>query len=263
MWVEDSNISKDNSGNLCKLSSFDCKWELNNLADELKKFLVHSEYKKVVTKAKKELKKDWITAERNWVKNYLSERIYRTAAPYGNDMLLQLKMFWNNKDRWEERASPEKDAAWKMYLWLPLNKKQRDFIGISEYRPSKESWKTQYYYTVPWFEKQFLEMYFDIVENHENTKVVDWMNCTKKWNCFDDGWYSENRILVNNNIFGKFPIYKGSDERWAYISYYDLWDLLPDVKVDSFNAQLIAGKPIEFYNRIYFNPETKKRIFPK
>ena len=49
---------------------------------------------------------------------------------------------------------------------------------------------------------------------------------------------------------------KGFDERGDYFSIYDIYDFdIPGEK--------LVGTPYEIYDRVYFDPETKKRISDK
>ena len=45
----------------------------------------------------------------------------------------------------------------------------------------------------------------------------------------------------------------GTDERGEYAAYYDFWDLDVPALGTTIPAELVAGWPIEFYDRIHFD----------
>lgn len=59
----------------------------------------------------------------------------------------------------------------------------------------------------------------------------------------------EELDAASPGIMGQYTMDRGKDERGEYISYYDKWDLKGSVGV---------GKPLEIYDRIYFDPSTGK-----
>jgi len=100
---------------------------------------------------------------------------------------------------------------------------------------------------------------------------------------FENPMYAEWMV---DNPLGDFKMSKGKDEKGHYISIYDTWDLNPfkegkgsssnayaatlkafakmkgvDVSDDTEISTLFgAGKPFEIYDRIYYDPKTKKVI---
>jgi hypothetical protein len=53
------------------------------------------------------------------------------------------------------------------------------------------------------------------------------------------------------DVMGDYTLGVGEDEGGSYLSYYDKWDLAPQV------AQISrAGQPFDIYGRMYYNPET-------
>jgi hypothetical protein len=100
---------------------------------------------------------------------------------------------------------------------------------------------------------------------------------------FENPMYAEWMV---DNPLGDFKMSKGKDEKGHYISIYDTWDLNPfkegkgsssnayaatlkafakmkgvDVSDDTEISTLFgAGKPFEIYDRIYYDPKTKKAI---
>ena len=53
------------------------------------------------------------------------------------------------------------------------------------------------------------------------------------------------------DVMGDYTVGAGEDEEGSYLSYYDKWDLAPQV------AQISrAGQPFDIYGRMYYNPET-------
>jgi hypothetical protein len=52
-------------------------------------------------------------------------------------------------------------------------------------------------------------------------------------------------------VMGTYSLDKGEDEGGPYLSYYDKWDLAPEI------AQISrAGRPFDIYGRMYYDPET-------
>ena len=49
----------------------------------------------------------------------------------------------------------------------------------------------------------------------------------------------------------------GEDECGHYLSYYDRWDFSPTVGALGRVDMGFIGKPVEIYNRIYFQPGTR------
>jgi hypothetical protein len=100
---------------------------------------------------------------------------------------------------------------------------------------------------------------------------------------FENPMYAEWMV---DNPLGDFKMSKGKDKKGHYISIYDEWDLNPfkegkgsssnpaaatlkafakmkgvDVSDDLEISKLFgAGKPFEIYDRIYYDPKTKKVI---
>ena len=61
------------------------------------------------------------------------------------------------------------------------------------------------------------------------------------------------------DVMGNYTLSAGEDERGPYISYYDKWDLGPQVGPAHIRkaAQISkAGKPFDIYGRMYYDPET-------
>tara|TARA_R110000744_G_C19244385_1_gene549591 strand:- start:115 stop:906 length:792 start_codon:yes stop_codon:yes gene_type:complete len=59
------------------------------------------------------------------------------------------------------------------------------------------------------------------------------------------------------DVMGDYTLGVGEDEGGSYLSYYDKWDLAPQV------AQISrAGQPFDIYGRMYYDPETYEYLDP-
>ena len=86
-----------------------------------------------------------------------------------------------------------------------------------------------------------------------------------------EGWFYDDYMMPNpdylkgmyGKVLGNFKLDMGKDDHGHYISYYDQWNLNPIQ-----NNEVIGGlintlggmKPPQVYGRIYYNPETGKKI---
>ena len=78
----------------------------------------------------------------------------------------------------------------------------------------------------------------------------------KDWDLIDE-W--GNTRGETGDVMGNYTLSAGEDERGPYISYYDKWDLGPQVGPAHIRkaAQISkAGNPFDVYGRMYYDPET-------
>jgi hypothetical protein len=168
-------------------------------------------------------------------------------------------------------ASPEREDAWRLYLGLPQISQT---FSVSQFRPSRASNQESVYLSMPNFLNKVVEygLFREVTGTGAKfTRAMDSEgNSTPSAaiqtlvGLIDD---KKKRIILNDNangVMGNFTVGKGQDERGHYISYYDIWDLDPPRELPGAGlANRLGdriGKPIEIYDRIYYNPETFEPI---
>ncbi len=201
----------------------------------------------------------------------IRERLYRSVTPIGYDWKHAVKEFmagehldftWDNQktnfenfdklDRWKDPETGEmgsygkyvKDAsmdAWGMYLGFP---QKYDTYKTSEYKPSKSKNKNANYYSFNWDDDiwdEALEYKVHELETNESKSIKD---------SGSGGFTLQN-----------YKLSKGYDKenKLPYISYYDE----NNYEIGPFKGEDIVGKPFEVYGRMYYDPKTMKRVFPK
>jgi hypothetical protein len=187
---------------------------------------------------------------------------------------------------------PKRDDAFALYLGLPQKNKS---FGISEYQPG-DSKENKYYFKPNYLDEnlknRLVASYFDNVDDNENVYIANERgdafpqktdSLEREGVPFENPMYAEWMV---DNPLGDFKMSKGKDKKGHYISIYDEWDLNPfkegkgsssnpaaatlkafakmkgvDVSDDLEISKLFgAGKPFEIYDRIYYDPKTKKVI---
>lgn len=161
----------------------------------------------------------------------------------------QLDELMNRNFRGED--DPYSEDAWRIYLGKPQTK---NTFGISNYIPSIGKETNINYYSLP---KSFKEELFNL---YNNKKIKEGVNSE----------FAFENVLGENasraRVLGNFTVNKGKDDKGEYISYYDKYDLNPDLPiVGEFFGGLdnFVGKPFEIYDRIYIDPKTGKPITEK
>lgn len=188
---------------------------------------------------------------------------------------------------------PKRDDAFSLYLGLP---QKNNSFGVSDYKPSKSSEDKVYLKPNYWTEgmkQSAIDRYFllgdkdKVVTNERvgvfNFKLDSLKNAKVPWS------NPESAEWLLDNPLGDFTMSKGKDEKGNYISLYDIWDLQPfsqgegassnkdgnsligylkkfgkNVNEDTEISSIFgAGKPFEIYDRIYYDPQTKKVTQPK
>jgi hypothetical protein len=187
---------------------------------------------------------------------------------------------------------PKRDDAFALYLGMP---QKNNSFGISEYQPG-DSKENKYYFKPNYLDEnlknRLVKSYLDNVDDDTNVFIAN-----ERTDAFGQkidslrraGVPNENPIYAEwmvDNPLGDFKMSKGKDKKGHYISIYDEWDLNPfkqgegassnpaaaslkafakmkgvDVSDDLEISKLFgAGKPFEIYDRIYYDPKTKKVI---
>ena len=204
-----------------------------------------------------ELDKSGITSEQKEAYGYLSDKLYKNITPRDYNIYQASKQFLFGPDetrevskiqdlnayekytsgeitREELRNNDDKttmgeDDAWALYLGIP---QKYNTFSISKYKPSNSS-DDIYYYSMPKYEDKMLEFCLGIGKHGSPAGE------------------SPDLMVLRN-----YKIDWGEDGKGYYLSYYDIYDLNPS----GLDMEKIIGKKFEIYNRIYFNPETGKRL---
>ncbi len=160
-------------------------------------------------------------------------------------------------DRWKNPETGEmgwygkyaKDAskdAWNMYLGFD---QESDTYKQSFYQPSSSKNKSAKYHSFNYDD--------DIWDEAVNNKVLD----LKK---------GESKKIKDSSAGGftlkNYKLGKGYDSelKLPYISYYDNNDYNIDLGAfGSIKGEDLVGEPFEVYGRMYYDPKTKKRVFPE
>lgn len=246
--------------------------------------IFEEDFQHITEKARIDLERDGITEEQRAAYTSMSERIYRNINPreyphdlkdlYARFVVPMVSDARQEKDPftgWEvvsesyrlgnrtKEYHPGREDVWRLYLGLP---QQHGTFGISDYRPSRRSSDSTYYYSIP--AANDLRLYEFLASQsyyYKNQASLDEFNAKPKSDEDEEGlqyYYSENKIMLYDEpIMGHYKLEEGDDERGHYVAYYDRWDLQPRIpglgKVD----MSFIGKPLEIYDRIYFPKGTK------
>ena len=184
---------------------------------------------------------------------------------------------------------PKRDDAFLLYLGMP---QKNNSFEISDYAPTISNDKNKIYYRPTYntniMKQALVDDYFTFEGSNRafNERGSSFKIKTDSLKQAGVPW--ENPITaewVMDNPLGDFKLSKGEDNNGHYISLYDSWDLNPfqdnggasrqkdksvlkylqklgyDANENTEISSLFgAGKPFEIYDRIYYNPETKKII---
>lgn len=150
-----------------------------------------------------------------------------------------------------ETTQPALDDAWKLYLGMPQS---HDTFGISDYKPSQGK-EDIYYFKLNNF-WQSLTKDFGSLKN-----VVDALNSNGGAAVFEGTFTLPNDLddpKRESDVMDHYKITLGHDEKGSYIAYFDEWDI-----ASAFSQNIIAkgvGKPMQIYDRKYYNPLTFEPI---
>jgi len=188
---------------------------------------------------------------------------------------------------------PNRDDAFRLYLGMP---QINNSFSVSDYRPGDSEDKSMVYLKPTYFQnpeirQTLLDNYFSrydagIDEKYglgfQDKRGIGNERGIRKEEYKGDGTPWPNA----DNALGDFTFDMGEDDKGSYISIYDIWDLNPfssegkgssvnragkgilevfnkmsgkEATSDSEVSELFgAGKPFEVYERIYFDPKTRK-----
>ena len=206
----------------------------------------------------------------------LKLRLRDSITPIGYDVKHAAKEFiagkrlpfiWDGKqttfddfdklDRWKNPETGElgwygkyvKDAskdAWNIYLGFD---QESDTYKPSFYQPSNSKNKSAKYYSFNYDD--------DIWDEAINNKVLDLKKGKSKY--IKDS--ASGGFTLQNYKLGKGY---DSELKLPYISYYDKNDYNIDLGAfGNIKGEDIVGEAFEVYGRMYYDPKTKKRVFPE
>lgn len=215
-------------------------------------------FSQIIASARLEMERDGIPAVQNEGSGFFSDFIYERIGPWGGDfanIIDKIRTESPEKRQFYKKMSPEKEALWKLYLGVPLDENERKLVMISDYKPAKSEEKI-FYYRLPryddavfrFFKNNFWKWQQEKYEDFSSEYVFDPKSLLEEINDDFERESAENRFNVASFALGGFKIELGVDEKGKYISYYDLWDL----EAMGISVTPFIGKPLEIYNRIYY-----------
>lgn len=222
-------------------------------------FLIHpkpsedkslEEFNALKSQAKIELKTERITKKQRGAYRLANELIYKEITPMHYGPAYELKDVPRRLIFGRDTASAAKEDAWRMYLGKP---QANNSFGISDYKPSISK-ENHYYYKINRF---IFPDYVAHTPDKNEIKLVEVENIKSVLKEIRND--PHHKVFAGDNetdVMGIFSVTEGRDEQGSYISYYDVWDLdvFPEKEGGFF------GKPLEIYDRIYYNPETFQPI---
>jgi hypothetical protein len=150
--------------------------------------------------------------------------------------------------------------AWRLYLGLPQKNKT---FGISEFKP-RQGKEDVYYYKLNNFLDDYALAHQTYDDDHfgdekfkrsmTKSEAIRWLtlNADTKFNP------EFPKVDDSSGVMGRYTLMKGQDERGSFISYYDRWNLDGSAE----GEKGMVGKPLEIYDRIYYDPETFEVVKP-
>ncbi len=203
-------------------------------------------------KAREQLRNEGITDERRQA--YLpevSEFLYKhinAICDYENYNLGFVNnlvgAFENNEDHcisfWERKiakgGSYVPEDLLRAYMGLP---QKYGSLGVSDYQPSIST-ENKYYYKVNNFiSGENINFLLERISLGEGDEIIE---------------RKSGDSIVFGGTLGKYTLSRGKDSCGFYISYYDIWDLEPNL------LEGFVGKPFELYDRVYYEPLTYEII---
>lgn len=182
---------------------------------------------------------------------------------------------------------PIREDIWRMYLGMPME--TRGQINVSPTRPSVERDSDATYYSIARVDEDIKKSLPWILQSLSNDPSDE--DGIDAWSDVHVDKSGNKYLIIADSgagALGKFKVSLGEDEKGHYVSYYDKWDLdfeeiersigdeidiLGNEGIGGMARRMLAeaakkkgvgpesvGRPLEFYNRIYFDPETRKPI---
>jgi hypothetical protein len=231
--------------------------------------------------------------ELSGVSKWVSENIHPFG--YGEDVKVEnnsnfldkansifKKVTENNRNMGEPDAGDKRRMdAFKMYLGGDESYQDNGTIVKSKTSPSKGDNKNDTYYTFKDddIKTKLFETYRKAHTDTKGLSIDDEMAVSLS----DEAQLPEERerikALKNNlpllpfgkknlqdidaSVMGNYTANVGKDEKGDYVSFYDKWDLAPNVFEKNKKSDVGLGTPMQLYDRIYYDPKTKERIAEK
>lgn len=234
-----------------------------------------------IGKAKRELAKNGITSEQRAA--YVpaaSEVLNRGIYPYGYDYqrengvkqrLADLPSRLLRGPSAKEPVTPQREDVWRLYLGMP---QKNSTFGISDYKPTRGGASAPYYFKINGFFDRLLsdnadEAYGMLLDDEMRAQAIK-----------DTGGDPDDedispasaaiRYIVSRtrdghgyiehdrtaDIMGNYTLSSGRDSKGPYISYYDKWDLHTTFGGKTAKGVDLVGRPIDIYDRLYYDPKT-------
>ena len=208
-----------------------------------------------------------------WGNNALIDSLKKKYISLGHEQILSSVSDGNLLPSVAESA-PREDA-WCLYLGLP---QKSNSFGISDFKPSNSK-EDKYYFKINEFWNDFLAQNDDIIYNDKLHKIeikqykkserikkmIEFIkqqaggkNKMVMQPNFSFGFLDDGRVYSKNTtseiIMGNYTCGFSKDEKGPYLYYYDKWDLAPALASNVITKGV--GRPLEIYDRLYFDPET-------
>lgn len=195
--------------------------------------------KQLVALARQQMAEQGITEEqRKAYKLGLTELLYRGIEPYNYGTTEKVKQFLPNllKGRSEELFSRGREDTWRLYLGLP---QLHGTYEISDFRPSRSKENKTYFKLTDFWP-------------HLRRTISQWTG-TPSISQLEQR-PSSGTFLDHLGIMGEHKMERSKDQLGDYLSYYDLWNLEGSPE----GERGVLGKPIEIYDRLYFDSKNNK-----
>jgi len=283
-----SSVFKTKEGNPEQVSVLDevvvtAKGPITSAKEQMEEYGITDELRKSYVKDKSEKAYNNITPQGYGDIKTNLDRYRRFKGNLGRDP----EALWYDgpKDDKTHYTIPNREDAFRLYLGMP---QINNSFSVSDYRPGDSEDKSMVYLKPTYFQnpeirQELLDNYFDKETNKGKRKIGNERGLSR------GEWKGDGTPFPDaDNALGDFTFDMGEDEKGSYISIYDIWDLNPfnstgegsslnrtgKALLNLFNkksgkkatsesevSELFgAGKPFEIYERIYFDPKTKKII---
>ncbi|MFT5875635.1 MAG: hypothetical protein ACI8WT_004629, partial [Clostridium sp.] len=282
-----SSVFKDEEGNPSQMVMLDpvvinAKGPIALAKEQMKKYGITDTLKQGYVKDKSEKAYNNIVPQGYGNIKTNLDRYRRFKGNLGRDP--EALWYDGSKDNKTYYTIPNREDAFRLYLGMP---QINNSFSVSNYRPGESEDKNMVYLKPTYFQnpeikQALIDSYFSEIKKDQGKRRIGNERLLSRGEWQGDG----TQFPDADNSLGDFTFDIGQDENGSYISIYDIWDLNPfDSKgkgssvnktgkalLDMFNKTVGkkatsesevseifgAGKPFEIYDRIYFDPETKK-----
>ena len=181
------------------------------------------------------------------VKNYdkLSDKLLKADESNDYDQVQNILNEMDHIKEFQSEDDPYSEDGWLKYLGLP---QKNNTFTTSDYKPSRSENPNTTYYKLPnEFEKELLELYQKKLIKLPEDSIVN--------EKLFENVFGENKSRARVLHYFKFG--EDQDDKGKYISYYDKYDLNPEVPIIG-KINIPIGDPYEIYNRIYLDQTPRK-----